>query len=113
MARGDKLFLPEVLVFQEACVPDGTPISALFINSYQEPITEGLDGNNLLTYVRDDLPKPQTHPVGLKRRDKTLTNGRLQAVSVQHEGHTIAILNVQGPHPGHEDFWKHTLGLFT
>ena len=55
MAQADKLLLPEVLVFQEARVPDGTPIAALFIDGYQEPITEGLDGNNLLTYVRDDV----------------------------------------------------------
>ena len=113
MAGGDELLLPEVLVFQEARVPDGTPKSALRISGYQEPITEGLVGNNLLTYVRADLPTARIHPVGLKRKDQTLTNGRLQAVSIQYEGHSIAVLNVHGPHRRQEDFWKHTLGLFT
>ena len=89
MADGDELLLPEVLVFQEAHVPDGTPKSALRINGYQDPITEGLVANNLLTYVRSNLPTARIFPVGLKRKDQALTNGRLQAVSIQYEGHSI------------------------
>ena len=113
MASGDELLLPEVLIFQEAHVPDGTPKSALRIDGYQDPVTEGLVVNNLLTYVRSDLPTARTLPVGLKKKDRALTNGRLQVVSIQYEGHSMAILNVHGPHRRQEDFWKHTLGLFT
>ena len=40
MAGGDELLLPEVLIFQEAHVPDGTPKSALRIDGYQDPVTE-------------------------------------------------------------------------
>ena len=104
MAGGDELLLPEVLIFQEAHVPDGTPKSALRIDGYQDPVTEGLVVNNLLTYVRSDLPTARTLPVGLKKKDQALTNGRLQVVSIQYEGHSIAILNVHGPHRRQEDF---------
>ena len=97
--------------FQEAHVPASTPREALSISGYTGPFDERQDNNNRLTYVRADLepnylPLPKM-PGGRCRRLETkkkkaaralrqpITSGRLLPVSLQYEGHTIAILNVQ------------------